>query len=100
MLCTEYWSYVSTRAGKDPVRTVILCAPSESAGSLEAVASFARESGWMDEVERDGGVLLAPVVADGWDSAPADLARELYLQARRDLVTPTRTSIPGRAGGL
>lgn len=100
MLCTEYWSYVSTRAGKDPVRTVILCAPSESAGSFEAVAGFARESGWMDEVERDGGVLLVPVVADGWDSAPADLARELYLQARRDLVTPTRTSIPGRTGGL
>lgn len=96
----DYYCYVSTRACADPVRTVIVCAPEAYAHSKQDLAAFAQQSGWMDEVERDGGVLLAPVVDGSWADAPADLARELYLQARRELVTPTRTSIPGRAGGL
>ncbi|MBP3893283.1 MAG: hypothetical protein J6D34_04495 [Atopobiaceae bacterium] len=96
----ECWSYVSTRACADPVRTVILCAPDEYAGSARGVATFARESGWMDEVEADGGVIVAPVVPQGWAHAPADLAREAYRQACRQLVAPARMSIPGRAGGL
>lgn len=94
------WSFASTRACADPVRTVILCAPDEYARTSDGVETFARESGWMDEVEADGGVILAPVVPDGWDAAPRDLARDVYLQACRSLVAPARMSIPGRAGGL
>lgn len=97
--CT-YWSYASTRACADPVRTVILCAPEAYARTSEGVEAFARESGWMDEVELDGGVILAPVVPDGWASAPSDLARDVYRKACRSLVAPARMSIPGRAGGL
>ncbi len=96
----DYYCYTSTRACADPVRTVIVCAPEANARSKHDLAAFAQESGWMDEVERDGGVLLAPVVKDGWADAPADLARALYLQARRELVAPAHMSITGRAGGL
>lgn len=96
----EYWSYASTRACADPVRTVVLCAPDAYVRSFEGVAAFARESGWMDEVEAEGAVIVAPVVPDGWASAPSDLAREAYRTACRQLVAPARMSIPGRAGGL
>lgn len=100
MSTCKYWSYVSTRACADPVRTVVLCVPDEYVRTPEDVAAFTRESGWMDEVESDGGVILAPVVAEGWSTAPEDLTREVYRQACRQLVAPWRMSIPGRAGGL
>lgn len=96
----DSYCYVSTRACADPVRTIVLCVPDAHAGSASDVAAFAQRSGWIDEVERDGGVLIAPVVADGWAKAPADLARTAFLQARGRLVAPARTSVPGRAGGL
>jgi len=96
----EYWSYASTRACADPVRTVVLCVPDAYVRSSEGVAAFARESGWMDEVEAEGAVIVAPVVPDGRASAPDDLAREAYRTACRQLVAPARMSIPGRAGGL
>ena len=100
MSTVEYWSYVSTRACADPVRTVVLCVPESSAHTPEDIASFADASGWIDEVENDGGVLLAPLAPEGWNNVPANLAREVYLKARRELVAPARMSIPGRAGGL
>ena len=100
MFAPEFYVYVSTRACADPVRTVILCAPDACARTREDVSAFARTSGWMDEVEHDGGVLIAPVVADGWHNAPADLARDAYLTMRRSLRAPSCMSIPGRAGGL
>ena len=96
----RYWNYASTRSCADPVRTVVLCVPDACVRSLDGVAAFARESGWMDEVEAEGGVIVAPVVPDGWASAPADLAREVYRAACRQLMAPARMSIPGRAGGL
>lgn len=100
MSSVEYWSYVSTRACADPVRTVILCVPDECVRSWQEAKSFACKSGWTDEVESDGGVLLVPLAPEGWEGAQPDLSREVYLQARRELVAPARMSIPGRAGGL
>ena len=100
MSAIEYWSYVSTRACADPVRTVVLCVPDRAVRSAAEIGAFAHESGWIDEIENDGGVILAPIAPDGWANAPADLAREVYLEARRKLVAPARMSIPGRAGGL
>ena len=100
MSAVEYWSYVSTRACADPVRTVVLCVPERFARTAADVSSFADKSGWIDEVENDGGVIVAPIAPRGWGDAPADLAREAYLVARRELVAPARMSIPGRAGGL
>ena len=55
----RYWSYASTRSCADPVRTVVLCVPDACVRSLDGVAAFARESGWMDEVEAEGGVIVA-----------------------------------------
>ena len=100
MSACELWSYASTRACADPVRTVVLCVPEASVHTPQDVAAFARESGWTDEVEAEGGVIVAPVLPDGWANAPRDLARQAYRQACRQLVAPARMSIPGRAGGL
>ena len=100
MSSLRYWSYVSTRACEDPVRTIILCVPDACVRTASDVEQFARTSGWIDEVESDGGVIVAPVVEGGWANAPTDLARDAYLSARRELVAPARRSIPGRAGGL
>lgn len=100
MSACEYWSYASTRACADPVRTVVLCVPEACVRTPQDVATFARESGWTDEVEAEGGVILAPVLPDGWAAAPQDLTRQLYRQACRQLMAPWRMSIPGRAGGL
>lgn len=82
------------------MRTVILCVPEACVHSAADVAAFAQASGWMDEVESDGGVILAPVAPEGWTSVPVDFVRQVYRQACRQLVAPARMSIPGRAGGL
>ena len=95
MSSLRYWSYVSTRACEDPVRTIILCVPDACVRTASDVEQFARTSGWIDEVESDGGVIVAPVVEGGWANAPTDLARDAYLSARRELVAPARRSIPG-----
>lgn len=92
--------YVSTRAGADPVRCVLLCAPDAVAHSMEALAAFAEASGWVDEVERDGGVLVAPVVTEGWAQTDSESIRSCYLQTRGMLVAPSRVSLPGRGGAL
>ena len=83
MSACELWSYASTRACADPVRTVVLCVPEASVHTPQDVAAFARESGWTDEVEAKGGVIVAPVLPDGWANAPRDLARQAYRQACR-----------------
>lgn len=94
-----YYRYVSTRCGADPVRTVMLCVPGTSASCVAAVEAFARASGWIDEVEASGDVLLAPVMPDGW-AAAEDPVRSTYLSARGSLRAPARVSLPGRDGLL
>ncbi len=98
MTNASFWSYVSTKAGADPVRTIFLCVPDGDARDLESVATFARESGWLDVAEEDGSLVVAPVAPDGWAAAPHDLLRDLYLAHRNDFRAPSGTSIPGCDG--
>lgn len=100
MSCDEYFVYVSTRAGEDPVRSIVLCVPEDAVRTLEGVSSFAQESGWIDEAEMDGAVLLAPVMPQGWEGASDDVARDCYLAARRSLRAHSHVSLPDRDGGL
>ena len=76
MSSSECYVYVSTRSCEDPVRTIVLCVPDASVRSVEDVQAFASASGWIDEAEFDGAVLLAPVVAGGWASAQGEPARD------------------------
>lgn len=95
----EYWSYVSSKAGVDPVRSVIVLAPGKAARTAEDIESFCRERGWIEEVERSGDVLVAPMAADGWDVCDAGLPKRLYQQVRRSFRTPG-ASLVGRDGLL
>ena len=81
MSSSECYVYVSTRSCEDPVRTIVLCVPDASVRSVEDVQAFASASGWIDEAEFDGAVLLAPVVAGGWASAQGEPARDCFFAA-------------------
>lgn len=94
----EYFSYVSTRACADPVKTVFLCAPDEFATTLASVRAFAEKSGWLDEVEDDGALLVAPVAPEGWAAMGAGTLRDIYLADRNAFKAPSHVSMPGRDG--
>lgn len=93
-----YYSYISTRACADPVKTVFLCVPDESAASLEDVERFAKTSGWIDEVEDDGALLIAPVAPQGWAAMDPDTLREIYHADHNAFKAPSHVSMPGRDG--
>lgn len=94
----EYFSYVSTRACADPVKTVFLCVPDEFGKTVDDVRSFAEKSGWLDEVEDDAALLIAPVVPKGWKAVQPDAVRDIYLHDRNAFKAPSRVSMPGRNG--
>lgn len=96
----EFYSYVSTKTGADPVKTVFVCVPDENARSLVDVEAFVRRSGWVEQVERDASVLVAPVVPKGWESEPDDCLMDLYCQTKASFVAPSGESISGRFGKL
>ena len=100
MAAVECFTYVSTRACEDPVRTIVLCVPEANVRTAAAVEAFAQESGWIDEAEADGAVIVAPVLADGWDAATGEPARDSFFAARRSLRAPSHVSLPDRDGGL
>lgn len=93
-------TYVSSRAGMDPVKTVFVCAPEARVKTAADVRAFAEESGWIQQVEEDGAVLMAPVVPDGWGSVPPDYLRRLYLERRRSFKVLSGGGIQGRGGAL
>lgn len=100
MAAVECFTYVSTRACEDPVRTIVLCVPEANVRTAAAVEAFAQESGWIDEAEADGAVIVAPVLAGGWDAAAGEPARDSFFAARRSLRAPSHVSLPSRDGGL
>ncbi|RAP49590.1 MAG: hypothetical protein BZ138_07510, partial [Methanosphaera sp. rholeuAM270] len=99
-LSKSAYTYVSTKAAFDPVRTIYICAPGRSAGSQAEAEQFAVDSGWKRIAEDEGAVLVLPVVPDGWDSAPEDLLIEYYKATRNDFSTRSGQAIWGRRGTL
>lgn len=95
-----FFSYVSTRSGADPVRTFFLCVPDEYARSYSSVRLFAEKSGWIEAVEKAGGLLVAPIVPSGWDGAAPKSLVDLYLRERNSFFAPSRSTIPGREGSV
>ena len=68
-----FYSYVSTRACYDPAKTIMVCPPSDQAGTIEEAAEFAESSGWRALCEYDGAVLLIPVVPEGYGACDREL---------------------------
>ena len=94
------YSYVSTRAGCDPCRTIYLCAPEPDCRTVQSLEIFARESGWQEIAEQEGAVLVAPAAPQGWDAQPTALLREIYQQTRNRFATRSGEAIWGRMGSL
>lgn len=91
--------YISSRATCDPVKTVIVFPPSDRSKTIDDAAEFAKESGWMDEVEKDAAVLIVAVAGEGWSSCPDDMPMRLYQENRRSFLAPS-SGIQGRGGLL
>lgn len=87
--------YISTLADIDPVKTVLLFAPAEDAIDAEHVEVFAERSGWIEQTERDGAVLVAPIAVDGWKSCSPDLPKRIYEERRRTFKSVAGTGLLG-----
>lgn len=94
------YTYVSTRADYDPVKTIFVCAPSGEANTWEAAERFAEASGWKDVAEYDGAVLILPVVPLGWDAAEYSLPGAVFDALRNTFSSRNGRSLFGRDGKL
>ena len=95
-----FYSYVSTRACYDPAKTIMVCPPSDRAGSMEEAAEFAESSGWKALCEYDGAVLLIPVVPEGYGACDRELLCRLYEDYRGSHASQNGKSLYGRGGYL
>lgn len=95
-----FYSYISTKAACDPVKTFYVCAPECCAASEEELERFANSSGWKDIAEEKGAVLVMPVAPQGWQAEPPDLFMRLYAQTRNAFKTRSGSSILGSKGVL
>ena len=92
-----FWSMLSTKANWDPVKTIFLCVPSEYSSSRELTEQFADVSGWKQEAEDDGALLIAPI-SSGWSEESYDLIPEIYDANRNLFRAVGGVSTPGRDG--
>ena len=85
ILCSHpIYSYISTLAGYDPVRTYYVCAPEEDAASLDSLARFAEVSGWREAAQQRGAVLVMPGTASRPAAAkPSGAARAGFGAGKR-----------------
>lgn len=90
-----YYSYLSSRVGADPVKTIFLFAPEEDAVSRERLALFADRTGWTEAAERDAALLVAPVAEEGWDAFTSIEALELFRSLRGAFRARPGKGIPG-----
>lgn len=94
------YSYVSTRACYDPVRTILVFAPEADAKDLESVQRFAERSGWIELAESDGAVLLLPVAENGWQKEPDTLPGTIFDRLHNRFASRCGKSLTGRNGML
>lgn len=96
----KMYSYVSTRAGCDPCRTIYLCVPAAEAATEEAARGFAIRTGWQALAEERGAVLVVPLVSGSWADMPKSLLMDLYRETRNGFETRSGQAIWGRSGRL
>lgn len=96
----QYYHYISTRAGYDPAKLILLFAPEKDASNLQSLALFAQSSGWQAMAELDGAVLVAPLAPAGWQNETIDLPGRLYDTLRNSFETQCAKSLMGRGGRL
>lgn len=95
-----FYSYVSAKAGVDPVRTFYVLAPEREAASIESLEAFAVSSGWQKAAEEEGAVLVLPLAEHGWQEERTDLLMEIYQETKTSFLTRSGKSIKGSKGVL
>lgn len=98
-MTSKFYTYISPKAGYDPVKTIFLLAPAEYADTTEHAEEFSIISGWKDQVERDGGILLVPVIRD-YKKEGRDLLKEHYLKVRKSFTPSHDSRFMGIVGKL
>ena len=96
----KMYSYVSTKAGCDPCRTIYLCPPASEAAAPEAAEAFAIRTGWQALAEEKGAVLVVPLVSGSWTDMPKSLLIEIYKKTCSQFETRSGQAIWGRGGRL
>lgn len=94
------YTYVSTKAGYDPAKTYYVCAPAKYAATLKGAEQFAQDSGWREAAEEQGGILVMPIAAQGWEKLPDSLFMDIYGETRNKFHTRSGKAPWGRQGGL
>ncbi len=93
----DFYYYVSTKAGCDPVKTIFLCVPQKFAFNRELCEKFAEDSGWIKETEEDAALLIVPC-SSNWKKENKDLLFNIYQENRNNFYAPSKETIPGRNG--
>lgn len=95
-----YYSYISTLADWDPVKTIFLCPPADRCSSTEAAKQFAENSGWLEIAEQNKSLLVVPVVEEKWQAVSSDHLCDLFGAIRNNVACVTDKCIWGRGGTL
>ena len=96
----EAYTYTSSRAAYDPVRTLYVCAPAAYAMSIEKLSEFAEHSGWREIAEEEGDVLVLPLTREGWKTEPLSLLMDCYRGTKNSFHSRSGQAIWGRRGSL
>lgn len=96
----EYFIHISSRADWDPVKTIFLCGPSDKCRTLADAGIFAKESGWLEEAEKEKCVLIVPAIPNGWENQSISLLPDLYNSLRNSVPGKQGRTIWGRKGLL
>lgn len=93
----DFWTFLSSKANWDPVKTIFLCIPAEYAADKERIEEFAEESGWKQQAESDAALLIVPMT-DDWGKESLDRIPEIYNASRNSFKASGGISTPGRDG--
>lgn len=97
---TAFYTYTSSLADWDPVKTIFLCPPASQCATSEDARQFAVQSGWQEIAEANKCLLVVPVAEDGWNSIPEDHLLCVYNQIKNGVSARQGKSIWGRGGTL
>jgi len=96
----QYTAYVSTKCAADCVQTLFLCVPDAYSTSEEKAMEFAKASGWIEQAEDNGALLIMLLATEGWATCSRDALFDFYQRHKNDFRSRSGHSIPGRDGFL
>ncbi|MGN0977273.1 MAG: alpha/beta hydrolase family esterase [Faecousia sp.] len=95
-----FYSYTSTLADWDPVKTIFLCPPAACCTTPEDAEKYALRSGWRAVAEENKCLLIVPLTDGSWSRLPDDHLMALYNRIKNNVPARQGKSIWGRSGTL